>query len=313
MEPLLKYRGREIGADEVAFIRRVMAANPRASRRALSRKICEAWGWVQANGALRDAVCRGLMLALHRAGHITLPPARGVQRWPFARRSPPAQVEVPPVPIDVSLSELGPLEIRQVRRTPEEALVKSLIEQHHYLGYVHPVGEHLKYLVTARGEPIACFCWSSAPRHLGPRDRYIGWSKDARKVNIRFVAYQSRFLILPWVHVPHLASHLLGRLSRRLSADWQSVYAHPIYFTETFVDPSRYRGTCYRAANWTYLGLTTGRGKAATTKQPNRSLKQVLGYALVKDFRRHLSDGGTEDRRKAPQLGNLPRAEVERC
>jgi hypothetical protein len=214
-----------------------------------------------------------------------------VQQWPRARRPRPAQIDVPPIPIDVSLRSLGPVEIRQVRRTPEEALVKSLIEQHHYLGYVHPVGEHLKYLVTARGQPIACFCWSSAPRHLGPRDRYIGWSKDARKANIRFVAYQSRFLILPWVKVPHLASHLLGNLSRRLSADWESVYAHPIYFAETFVDPSRYRGTCYRAANWTYLGMTTGRGKDAPTAQANRSLKQVLGYALVKDFRGRLSAG----------------------
>ena len=138
--------------------------------------------------------------------------------------------------------------------------------------------------------PIACFCLSSAPRHLGPRDEYIGWSKEARKANIRFVAYQSRFLILPWVQVPHLASHLLGSLSRRLSSDWERVYAHPIYFTETFVDPSRYRGTCYRAANWTYLGMTMGRGKADFTHKPNRPLKQVLGYPLVKDFRRRLSE-----------------------
>jgi Domain of unknown function (DUF4338) len=291
MQSVLRYRGREVSVDEVAFIRGLIAGTPEASRRALSLKICEAWGWVQANGASRDAVCRGLMLALHRAGQITLPPARRVQQWPRARRLPPAHVEVAAIPIAVPLSQLGPVEIRQVRRTPDEDLVKSLVAQHHYLGYVHPVGEHLKYLVTAGGQPIACFCWSSAPRHLGPRDRYIGWSKDARKANIRFVAYQSRFLILPWVHVPHLASHLLGSLSRRLSSDWERVYAHPIYFTETFVDPSRYRGTCYRAANWTCLGMTTGRGKDDLTKKQNRSLKQVFGYALVKDFQRRLSVG----------------------
>jgi hypothetical protein len=110
----------------------------------------------------------------------------------------------------------------------------------------------------------------------------------ARKANVRYVAYQSRFLILPWVRVAHLASHLLGRMSRQLSADWQKLYAHPIYFTQTFVDPQRYRGTCYRAANWTYLGMTTGRGKDAPTKQPNRPLKQLYGYPLVKDFRRRL-------------------------
>lgn len=292
MEPLLRYRGREVGTDEVNFIRKLIADMPEASRRALSQKICDEWGWTQANGASCDAVCRGLMLVLHRAGHITLPPARWAAKQPPDRRSPPEPVEVAPIPLAVPLSELGPVEIRQVRRSPEEALVKSLVAQHHYLGYVHPVGEHLKYLVTARGgQPVACFCWSSAPRHLGPRDRYIGWSKAARKANIRFVAYQSRFLILPWVRVPHLASHLLGTMLRRLSADWESVYAHPIYFAETFVDPTRYRGTCYRAANWTYLGMTTGRGKDDMTKRPNRSFKQVLGYALVKDFRRRLSEG----------------------
>jgi uncharacterized protein DUF4338 len=291
MQSVLRYRGREVSGDEVAFIRGLIAATPNASRRALSLKICEAWGWAQANGTSRDAVCRGLMLALHRAGEITLPPPRRVQQWPRAQRPPPAHVEVAATPIAVPLSQLGPVEIRQVRRTPEEDLVKSLVAQHHYLGYVHPVGEHLKYLVTAGGQPIGCFCWSSAPRHLGPRDRHIGWSKDARKANIRFVAYQSRFLILPWVHVPHLASHLLGSLSRRLSSDWERVYAHPIYFTETFVDPSRYRGTCYRAANWTCLGVTTGRGKDDQTMKPNRSLKQIFGYPLVKDFKRRLSGG----------------------
>ena len=197
-------------------------------------------------------------------------------------------VEVFAVPLKGRLSELSSIQIRQVRRTGDEALVDSLIAQHHYLGYARPVGEHLKYLVTADGWPIGCFCWSSAPRHLGPRDRYIGWSAVARKANVRYVAYQSRFLILPWVRVPHLASHLLGRMSRQLSADWQKLYAHPIYFTETFVDPQRYRGTCYRAANWTYLGMTTGRGKDAPTKRPNRPLKQLYGYPLVKDFRRRL-------------------------
>jgi len=139
---------------------------------------------------------------------------------------------------------------------------------------------------------VACLCYSSAPRHLGPRDLHIGWSAPARRANIRLLAYQSRFLILPWVRVPHLASHLLGRISGRLSADWQRLYAHPIYFTETFVDPERYRGTCYRAANWTYLGMTTGRGKNCPTRQPNRPRKQVYGYALVKDFRARLCGNG---------------------
>lgn len=285
MDAVLRYRGREIFPGEVAFIVDLIAENPSASRRALSILLCEAWSWRQPNGALCDAICRGLLLALHRAGHITLPAPRAPAR---RRWKKPRQVSVLQVPIECRLKELSDLEIRQVRRTGDEALVDSLISEHHYLGYAKPVGEHLKYLVTARGWPVACFCWTSAPRHLAPRDNFIGWAPEARKAHIRYLAYQSRFLILPWVRVPYLASHLLGRMSRQLSADWQEYFAHPIYFTETFVDPERYRGTCYQAANWVYLGMTKGLGKDSPDSKQNRTLKQVYGYPLVKDFRRRL-------------------------
>jgi len=287
MDAVLRYRGREVTDEDVGFVRQLIAQWPQASRRALSIEVCKEWGWKQANGELRDGVCRGLLLALHRAGHIELPAPRHKSPNPSLRLKPPV-IEVPATPVQTPLSEIMPVQIRQVRRTPDEALVNSLIEQHHYLGYTTPVGEHLKYLVTAQGQPIACFCWSSAPRHLAPRDQHIGWSQLQRKQKIRFVAYQSRFLILPWVRVPHLASHLLGRMSRQLSSDWERVYAHPIYFTETFVDTERNRGTCYRAANWTHLGLTKGRGKDDQTNKQNRSLKHVFGYPLVRDFRRRL-------------------------
>jgi hypothetical protein len=236
-----------------------------------------------------------MMLMLHRQGLIDLPPVRQIGRSSLraggggGARDERASVIIDQASLSMSFAELGPLEIRQVRRTPEEALFISLLQQHHYLGYSQPVGEHLKYLVFARGRPIACVAWSSAPRHLGSRDRFIGWSAQARLHNIRLLAYNTRFLILPWVTVPHLASHILGRMARMLSADWQRLYAHPIYFVETFIDPQRFAGTCYRAANWTLLGKTTGRGKDAPTRAANRSIKQVLGYALVKDFRQRLS------------------------
>jgi hypothetical protein len=233
-----------------------------------------------------------LLLALHRAGHLELPPARWACREPW-RRLRPGKVEVATDPIEGTLRELGPIELRQVMRTADEATVNGLIEEHHYLGYTAPVGERLKYLITAQGRPIGCFVWSSAPRHLGPQDRHLGWSAEARKANIRFIAYQTRFLILPWVRVPHLASHLLGRMARQLPADWQRVYAHPIHFTETFVDTTRNQGTCYRAANWAELGLTTGRGKADLTHRPNRSLKRIFGYGLVPDYRERLARGGS--------------------
>jgi hypothetical protein len=289
MQTPLTYRHRLITEGDIVFIRKLISEHPGLSRRRLSAKLCEVWDWNQANGTPCDMVCRGMMLMLHRASLIELPPVRQVPRNPMLERSAPARVGVDETPLSVSLGELGELQVRQVRRTPEEALFNSLIHHHHYMGYARPVGEHLKYLISARGRPVACMAWSSAPRHLGSRDRYIGWGQQARLKNIRLLAYNPRFLILPWTTVPHLASHILGRIARRLSADWQRMYGHPIYFLETFIDPQRFRGTCYRAANWIYLGDTTGRGKDDQTHQPNRSIKQVLGYALVKDFRQRLS------------------------
>jgi hypothetical protein len=285
-----QYRGRVITAEDIAFIRQLLAAHPGASRRALSAKLCEAWQWKQANGTARDMVCRGLLLMLHRAGEIELPPVRYTPPNPLVKREPPAAMLIDTTPIDGRLSQLQPIEFQPVRRTADEPLFNSLVEHHHYLGYEQPVGEHLKYVAWAQGRPIACLAWSSAPRHLGSRDRFIGWSAEVRRRNIRFLAYNTRFLILPWVEVPHLASHLLGRMAKRLSEDWERLYQHPIYFVETFVDPTRFRGTCYRAANWILLGHTTGRGKDDQTNRPNRSIKQVLGYPLTRRFRELLQE-----------------------
>jgi len=222
-----------------------------------------------------------------------------VRHNPLSRRARPRPVLIDTTPIEDRLCKLQPLEFKQVRRTAQEPLFNSLMEEHHYLGYEQPVGEHLKYLVWAQppqrrrpvagdpgeGRPIACLAWSSAPRHLGSRDRYIGWDAAARRRHIRFIAYNTRFLILPWVRVEHLASHLLGRMAARISDDWQQMYGHPIYFLETFIDPERFRGTCYRAANWVLMGRTTGRGKQSNSYVPNRSIKEVLGYPLTKRFR----------------------------
>ena len=295
MEVVLKYRGRAITAGDVVFIRTLITEHPGASRRILSKKLCEAWNWSQPNGTLRDMVCRGLMLELHRAGHIELPPVRQVNPNPMARRKAERRKPVPwlvdTTPLCASLAELRPLEFRQVRRTWEEPLFNSLLERYHFLAYTQPVGEHLKYVIYALGRPIACLAWSSAPRHLGPRDRFIGWSAEARRRNIRFIAYNTRFLIVPWAAgVSNLASHILGRMPTVLSRDWERIYGHPIYFLETFIDPARSRGTCYRAANWIPLGRTTGRGKDSTSKRPNRSIKEVLGYPVWKRFRQLLGD-----------------------
>jgi len=286
---MVVYRGRNVTGEQIAFIRRLIADRPELSRWKLSRELCEAWQWKQANGALRDMVCRGLLLLLHRTGEIELPPVRRVVRNRIAERARPARVEMEECPLRGSLGDLQPLEFVQVRRSPEEALFNSLLEQHHYLGYERPVGEHLKYLVKAGGQAIACLAWSSAPRHLKLRDRYLGWSEEARQRNLHLLAYNTRFLILPWIEVSHLASHILGRMAKIVPQDWQRIYAHPVYWLETFIDPSRFRGTCYRAANWQVIGTTQGRGHRAPTLEQTRPVKKMLGLPLHRRFREILS------------------------
>ena len=281
----LQYRGRVFTTEDILYIRTLIAAHPGESRRQLSQKLCEAWQWKQPNGALRDMVCRGLLLVLERTGQIELPAVKFLPANPLVRRARPAQAQIDTTPLEGSIDQIGPLQWAQARRTPEERLFNSLLEQYHYLKYQQPVGEHAKYLVWAQERPIACLAWSSAARHLGSRDRYIGWSAEARRCNIRFIAYNTRFLILPWVRIENLASHILARMAARISEDWQRMYGHPIYFLETFVDPERFRGTCYRAANWVLLGKTTGRGKQSNSYVPNRSIKEILGYPLTKRFR----------------------------
>jgi len=293
VETLLRYRGRAVTRADVRFIRGLVVAHPGESRRRLSQKLCEAWDWRQANGALREMVARGLMLELSRAGHIELPAVKMRPPNPLAVRVRPtaltALTAVDRTPILSSLRELGLLEFRQVRRTADERCFNGLLESHHYLGYTQPVGEQLKFTVYADSRPVALFAWSSAARHLGPRDRYLGWPPEVRRQKIRFLAYNTRYLILPWVQVPHLASHLLSRMTRMLSVEWEKVYGHPVYFAETFVDTTRHRGTCYRAANWVKLGRTQGRGKDDLTHRPNRTLKDILGLPLVADFRERLT------------------------
>jgi hypothetical protein len=292
MSETTSYRGRVVTDADVEFIRQLIAAHPGSSRRALSQQLCEAWNWRQANGQVRDVVCRGLLLVLHRAGRIELPSPRWRSHQP-ARRTVLSTVDIDCTPIHGDLRSLTPLRFEQVRRTACEPLFNYLIEQHHYLGYARPVGEHLKYLVYSGDRVLAALAWSSAAHGLKCRDRFIEWSATARRANRHLLAYNSRFLVPPWIRVPHLASHVLGRMVRRLSEDWEFAYQHPIYFVETFVEPTRHRGSCYRAANWIVLGETSGRGHRCPTKQPNRPVKLVLGYPLVKRFRELLGGCGS--------------------
>jgi hypothetical protein len=292
MTEVFRYRSRSLSREDIAGLRTLIAANPQASRRKLSVLVCAAWGWRQTNGALCDMVCRSLMLALHRAGHIELPAKKSSPPNSLAqRRRPATEFELDQRPLECSLNELRPLILRPVRRTEAESLFNGLLERFHYLGYTQPVGEHLKHIVFAGDRPVACLGWSSAPWHIGPRDRFIGWSPAARRKNLHRLAYNTRFLILPWVRVKHLASHILGRAMRTISQDWQTAYGHPVDYLESFVDTERFQGTCYKAANWICLGQTTGRGKKDKKHVVSLSRKDVLGYPLSKDFREKLGGG----------------------
>ena len=286
---LLSYRGRKIREPDVVFLRELIAQNPALSRRRLSVKVCAAWQWVQPNGQPRDMVCRSLMLALHRAGHIALPAKRSAPpNNAIAHRRVAAGASYDTTAIMGTVAALGPLTIRLVRRTDDETLFAQLLRDHHYLGYSRPVGEHLKYLIFADERPVACLAWSSAPLQLDLRDRFVGAPKAAYRHNLHQIAYNSRYLILPWVKVPHLASHLLSRIARRIGADWQELYHHPVQLLESFVDIERFRGTCYRAANWICLGRSQGRGTKAKSGQPTCSIKELLAYPLWKHFRQRL-------------------------
>jgi hypothetical protein len=288
----LTYRKRVITQSDLSFIKKVIDDYRSEGRSAISRRLCEAWDWRQANGQLKDGVCRGLLLHLERNQLVTLPP-RIIDNNNNAlrRRKTPATFNFQPTPITVALGDLASIELRQVRRTPEEKLFNGLIRQHHYLGYTNPVGEHLKYLVYAGDRVLACFAFSSAPYAIDCRDIFLGWSSEARERNRHLLAYNSRFLILPWIQVPHLASHLLGRIARTISQDWQKVYNHPILWLETFVDTERFAGTCYKAANWTLLGLTSGRGKYNKTQEKLTSIKAMYGYPLTRNYLDKLCNG----------------------
>lgn len=284
----IKYKGKIITPEEVDFIRELIIKNPKDSRRSLSKKLCQSWNWIQANGTLRDMYCRSFMLQLHRWGYIRLPSPKMTPPNPLANRKKPARITIDQTPVQKRVAEIQPLDFKQVRGSSLEKQYNSLISQYHYLGYCHPIGEHLKYVVYCGDSPISCLAFSSSPRHIGARDRYIGWSKEIRERNLHLIAYNTRFLILPWVQVKYLASHILSRIVKILPIDWCKYYNHPVHFVETFVDTEKFLGTCYKASNWRYLGVTTGRGKNDQTHKPNRSIKAVWGYPLSKNFRNML-------------------------
>jgi len=289
MEAILTYRKRSVSKQDIITINEIIAAYPEKSRRFISQEVCRTWDWRQPNGVLKDMVCRSLLLVLESEGFIKQPPKKCTPPNPLANRKKPARIDVDKTPVQNPLEDLLPITLKSVRRTHFEKIFNGLVSEYHYLGYTQPVGEHFKYVAFSNDRPIACLAWGSAPWYIGARDRFIGWPKEIREKNLHLIANNLRFLILPWIQVPCLASYLLALNRKCLSKDWQRLYHHPIYLLETFVDKQRYLGTCYKADNWINVGQTTGQGKLSKTKQQTLSKKAVFVYPLVKNFRQELS------------------------
>ncbi len=284
METILTYRNRQISHEDIKSIQEIISINPGKSRRFISQEICKSWNWRQPNGYLKDMVCRSLLHVLEAQGFIKQPPRQCNPPNPLAKRKAPAKISIDQTKLNKPLNDLFPINLEPVRRTCKERLFNSLINEYHYLGYTQPVGAHLKYIAFSNHQPIACLAWSSAPWYIGARDRFIGWSKEVRPKNLHLIANNTRFLILPWIKVPCLASYLLSLNRKNLSRDWDNLYQHPLHLVETFVDP-RYRGTCYKADNWVWVGKTTGIGKLSKSQKPTLSKKDIYIYPLTPNFR----------------------------
>jgi hypothetical protein len=245
----------------------------------LSRELAVRWDWRNGNGQLKDIACRSLLRKLAARGLIELPAPRVVSPNRF-RHLPVKPVDHDTTPITEPLSSLQPLQLLDISLEAHSALFAWLLARYHYLSFKQPVGENMAYLAADRhGRPLACLLFGSVAWSCAVRDQHIGWNVKQRRERLHLLTNNHRFLILPWVQVPCLASHLLGMIARRLSPDWQAKYGHPILLLETFVD-RRFQGTCYRAANWLRLGQTTGRTRNDRHKCIEAPVKDVYVYAM---------------------------------
>jgi hypothetical protein len=277
-------QGRTLRPGDVALIRDWLQAHPDSNRTRLSRELCVAWNWSNAAGRLKDMAARSLLLKLEACGEIQLPPRRTASVNGLRNRQI-CLIDHDQRAIEGPLQSLQPVRVQPVSPSSSEArLFGFLLQRYHYLGHRNCVGENLKYLARDReGRPLACLLFGSAAWKASARDQWIGWSAEQRRRHLSLVTNNTRFLILPWVRVPHLASHLLGQAAARLSADWQQKYRHPIYLLESFVEQPRFAGTCYRAAGWLPVGQTTGRTRNDDGLKPRTACKAIYLKALRAD------------------------------
>ena len=277
------YCGREFSPEDIQTIKLLMEHNPSLKRRPLSRKVCQRLGWLKPNGELKDMTCRVAMLRMHADGLITLPPAqsRGVRVKP---NFPPTAASDPQTPLRQPVHELGALRLCPITDTASSRLWNEFIARYHYLGYTPMSGSQMRYNVFAGDRQVALLSFGASAWRLAGRERFIGWQEPERLRNLQLVVNNARFLILPWIQSKGLASKILSRIARQLPVDWHQRYGYAPVLLETFVESQRHRGTCYKAANWTHVGQTTGRGKKSTVHHQIIPIKDIWLYPLRKDF-----------------------------
>jgi hypothetical protein len=287
-ESVFRYRAREIRPQEIQDIQSLVSRFYDRGRTYISQAICEAWEWIQPNGKPKEYAARDLLLRLEERGIVKLPPRLRPDN--NGKRKEFAQIPLfDQNPMEGPLGRYGQ-PLLQLVGPADSYLWDYLVHHHHYLGRPRIVGEHLRYLAFLKGQVVACLGWASAAFKVADRDRFIGWDPETRRHNLPAVANNIRFLILPWIRIPHLASKLLALNLRRLSGDWQKAYGHPLYLAETFVDLSRFPGTCYQASNWIEVGRTKGSAKRGNDYHYHGQPKAIYLYPLHRHFRRKLAD-----------------------
>lgn len=286
MRETIWVQGRSLLPSDIERIRQLILDHPQWSRRRLSEELSAEWDWRNASGRLKDMATRTLLLKLEDRGHIQLPPRRcracnRMSSQRISRRSWDA------TPVEGAFTEQGPLNVREIsREKAERSLFASALAEFHYLGFRGTVGENLQYTLTdSRGRLLGCLLFGSPAWKCADRDQYVGWNVEQRRRSLHLVTNNTRFLILPFVRIAHLASWFLGQVMRRLSGDWEQKYGHPIHLVETFVERERFRGTCYRAANWICVGETSGRSRQDRHHDRQVPIKDVYLYPLRRDFR----------------------------
>ena len=279
------YCGRDFSYSEILWIRNLIETKPELTRRAISKAVCREFKWFRADGGLKDMSCRVAMLKMHRDGLITLPPPK----YQYSKRNTPLKITFrsnPGARICVPARSLGELKFHIVGGSEDSSLWKELIERYHYLGYTPLPGAQLRYLVySEEGSLLAALGFGAAAWKVAPRDRFIGWTPEQRINNLHLVVNNARFLILPWITSRNLASRILSGVARCIQKHWEEKYSYKPVLLETFVETGRFSGTCYRAANWIYVGQTQGRGKLDRKHTNSKPVKDIFLYPLDKQFR----------------------------